>query len=121
MSEIKLKSCPFCGGEAEIQYGACDYNVYQAVCKEQNCHAMSGWSDTPEEAAEAWNKRAAGDYAPVVHGRWVHSPSPYDKRDDFWFCSECGRTINIICGDKLLSNYPYCHCGAKMDGGDTDV
>ena len=63
----------------------------------------------------------AADVAPVVHGRWVHSPSPYDKRDDFWFCSECGRTINIICGDKLLSNYPYCHCGAKMDGGDTDV
>lgn len=58
MSKIKLKSCPFCGGEAEIQYGACDYNVYQAVCKEQNCHAMSGWSDTPEEAADAWNRRA---------------------------------------------------------------
>lgn len=58
MSEIKLKPCPFCGGEAEIQYGACDYNVYQAVCKGQNCNAMNGWSDTPEEAAEAWNRRA---------------------------------------------------------------
>ena len=61
MSEIKLKPCPFCGGKAEIQYGACDYNVYQAVCKGQNCNAMNGWSDTPEEAAEQWNRRADTD------------------------------------------------------------
>ena len=62
ISEIKLKPCPFCGGKSEIQYGACDYNVYQVVyqvvCKGQNCNAMNGWSDTPEEAAEAWNRRA---------------------------------------------------------------
>lgn len=43
--------------EEEIQYGACDYNVYQVVCNGQNCNAMNGWSDTPEEAADKWNRR----------------------------------------------------------------
>lgn len=86
------------------------------VCSDENCPMFI--AATIDQVIDY---EPAADVAPVVHGRWVHSPSPYDKRDDFWFCSECGRTINIICGDKLLSNYPYCHCGAKMDGGDTDV
>ena len=58
MSSIELKPCPFCGGEAEIQFGACDYNVYQVVCTNDGCNAMNGWDDTPEQAAEAWNRRA---------------------------------------------------------------
>lgn len=59
-TELELKPCPFCGGKAEIQYGACDYNVYQVVCHNEQdcCNAMNGWSDTPEEAAEQWNRRA---------------------------------------------------------------
>lgn len=81
--------------------------------KARNFNAVSAIDNAAGEIRECVKN---ADVAPVVHGQWVHSPSPYDKRDDFWFCSECGRTINIICGDKLLSNYPYCHCGAKMDG-----
>ncbi len=56
------------------------------------------------------------DVVPVRHGHWVRRTGAFDKRDNFYYCSECHRTINIICGDKL-SNYPYCHCGVKMDGG----
>lgn len=55
--DIKLKPCPFCGGEVQLQYGACDYNVWQAICKSQQCNGMAGWGDDPQEAAEAWNKR----------------------------------------------------------------
>ena len=30
-------------------------------------------------------------------------------------CSECGRTIlTESIGHKKLSDFPYCHCGAKM-------
>lgn len=76
--------CPYCGKRLMLcdecthtengPDGGCDYDsdadhcsqqknvrrlrLHQAVCKEQNCHAMSGWSDTPEEAADAWNRRA---------------------------------------------------------------
>lgn len=44
---------------------------------------------------------------PVRHGRWI-------KWDDYVvMCSECGKLEKRL---PALS-YPYCHCGAKMDGG----
>ena len=52
MSEIKLKLCPFCGGEAEI------LNVddrYTAKCR--SCFCGTGEYKDPERAAEAWNRR----------------------------------------------------------------
>ena len=52
-----LKPCPFCGGEAELQYGACDYNVWQVICKSQQCNGMAGWDDDPQRATDTWNKR----------------------------------------------------------------
>lgn len=52
-----LKPCPFCGGKAELAYGSHDYNVWTVLCCNENCNASAGWADTPEEAAEAWNRR----------------------------------------------------------------
>lgn len=61
--EIKLKPCPFCGGEAEMYlsndnppaYGVKHYchfgkNTYQIRIETK-------WQDTPEKAAEVWNTR----------------------------------------------------------------
>lgn len=33
-----------------------------------------------------------------------------------WVCSECGRSVgyNLANIEDVLSDYPYCHCGAKM-------
>lgn len=53
------------------------------------------------------------DVEPIVHGQWVRNEG-YDKRDNFYKCSVCGRSINVICGETL-TDYPYCHCGAKME------
>lgn len=42
----------------------------------------------------------------------VHCHPEYDEDDecaDHFVCSECGR--------HELKQYPYCRCGAKMDGG----
>lgn len=53
MSEIKLKPCPFCGGEAEI------LNVddrYTAKCR--SCFCGTGEYKDPERASETWNRRA---------------------------------------------------------------
>ena len=57
------------------------------------------------------------DVVEVKHGEWrettqfVISDDPDD--DGYWrtiyICSECERTA--------LNKEPYCHCGAKMDGG----
>ena len=50
------------------------------------------------------------DVVEVVHAEWM------DRNDrdiisitDSYMCSRCGRVEEI--------KEPYCHCGAKMDGG----
>lgn len=59
--------------------------------------------------------KKAADAQPLKHGRWVHDGGGYDRRDNWYHCSECNRALNLICGKKL-EDYPYCHCGARMDG-----
>lgn len=66
----------------------------------------------------------------VRHGRWeiicdTHGSTENDGWWREWYatCSECARTILLneyICEnfspEDALVIYPYCHCGAKMDG-----
>lgn len=56
------------------------------------------------------------DAEPVRHGRWRFD-SAWMNEDGVvndYFCSCCGRIISVDCKAEL-ENYPYCHCGAKMD------
>lgn len=62
--EIKLKPCPFCGGEAEINVEHEEVEdtekrhwAYNVVCN--RCCATSGLTYLPEKAREAWNRRRA--------------------------------------------------------------
>lgn len=78
------------------------------------------------------NNAPAADVAPVKRGCWSlrcdsrqdFSTGEYDE--DFYLeCSECKRKVWDIdqsiamSGEwgKLVEQYPYCHCGCKMDGG----
>ena len=57
----------------------------------------------------------AADVAPVVHGRWAHLGG------DEWCCPVCGFVITTE-GSWDKPTKKYCEdCGAKMDGGDSDV
>ena len=56
----ELKPCPCCGGESEIQDDSCrtpkhPNGAYSGWCTD--CGLMTDWYDTPELAAEAWNRR----------------------------------------------------------------
>lgn len=62
----------------------------------------------------------AADVAPVVHGRWKLL-----RKGDWnstFICSVCGRRETITESEaynsqlKMPKKYPYCHCGARMDG-----
>lgn len=69
MSEIKLKPCPFCGGEAKLskftmresvkdQHGIFpgkEYPVCRVVCT--SCGTRTAQWDSEEEAIAAWNRR----------------------------------------------------------------
>lgn len=50
--------------------------------------------------------------AHLRHGKWVAFGAEFYRTK--WYCSECGRIETFHKDD--LHNYPYCHCGAKMDG-----
>lgn len=70
---------------------------------------------------EAIKATPAADVAPVVHGRWKLL-----RKGDWtsvFVCSVCGRRETIEESEsynsqlKMPREYPYCHCGARMDGG----
>ena len=62
--EIKLKPCPFCGGEAELASDAFDgRQVWFVRCRWAGGGVYVETEDggTPQEAAELWNRRAGED------------------------------------------------------------
>lgn len=50
------------------------------------------------------------DVRPIKHGHWIIKD---DVEQFIATCSVCGRTED----SRDIDNMPYCHCGAKMDGG----
>lgn len=68
-------------------------------------------------AKDLIRKAPTVDVAPVIHGEWLeHDYEHYIKPDNtadirpiLYRCSLCGRVEN--------QKEPYCHCGARMDGG----
>ena len=55
MSEVKLKPCPFCGSKAKMRHYI-QLSYYYVQCL--NCYGAACMCNMPEEAAEAWNRRA---------------------------------------------------------------
>lgn len=53
----------------------------------------------------------------LKHGKWKFKETWRDTEGDLqydYICPECGRIITIDCINDL-KDYPYCHCGAKME------
>lgn len=131
MSE-ELKPCPFCGGEAEHFGGGGNHCIRCTVCEVTNETLKRGSMvfdayRTAEEAAAAWNARAAvtdEQFATAVHDgeawqrvRECHAvlkselcylPDDPPEVDEFHECSECGEVFPY--GPE-----GYCpRCGAKV-------
>lgn len=51
-------------------------------------------------------------------GHWIKEKSSYGWDGKSYQCSECGRSIHLDLEVEDLSDYPYCHCGAKMTGSE---
>lgn len=70
--------------------------------------------DAWDEIIDALENIPAADVAPVVYARWVSFlDGDHIMPERYYRCSRCGRVES--------RRQPYCHCGAKMDGGDTDA
>ena len=48
-------------------------------------------------------------------GKWVAVKRSGNKKVIVYKCSECGRTIYDNAGYDASVDYPYCHCGCKME------
>lgn len=48
-------------------------------------------------------------------GRWIPVEGVYGVIKGAYECSECGRTIFLDDGEEAYEDYPFCHCGAKME------
>lgn len=55
MSEVKLKSCPFCCGKAKIIENNYHIDTYSVMCK--NCFSETDRYHKQEEAITQWNTR----------------------------------------------------------------
>ena len=49
-------------------------------------------------------------------GKWIKEESIYGWDGKSYQCSVCGRSIHLDTKAEDLRDYPYCHCGAKMEG-----
>ena len=118
MSEIKLKSCPFCGGKPYLEtnhrafINAKTTKVAYVRCKSCNARTeripLEKYGKTSHsfeaelDAIEAWNKRAEKT------GKWIIKKDRFNST--YAICSECG-------ANNCAGIFKYCFdCGAKMEG-----
>lgn len=59
----------------------------------------------------------AADVQEVKHGKWKYCGRSQTMCKHTFQCSECLR-IEFVTHKSKIKDYPYCHCGAKMDGDD---
>lgn len=58
------------------------------------------------------------DVEPVRHGHWIFEGCSVENyKEQIYKCSVCDRWVSILESFEyeLCAEYPYCHCGAKMD------
>ena len=84
---IKLKPCPFCGGEAEMMDLCYPHWVYCTVCGARVHGGVYG-EDGELASAEAWNKRANDG----SEQQWipVSERLPGNLASAYWICTDTG-------------------------------
>lgn len=54
------------------------------------------------------------DVQEVRHGKWIYC-GHHEFHGHVFECSVCGRYLFAYSKEDVYLEYPYCHCGAKMD------
>lgn len=60
----------------------------------------------------------SADVTPVVHGEWIPKTQGMEAPGGFYYWGSMKKVfVCSICGRVEKEQEPYCHCGARMDGG----
>ena len=59
------------------------------------------------------------DVVEVRHGEWIFEFA--FSGHSLYRCSVCGRQESLLTKERTAEYFPYCHCGAKMDGKGEDA
>lgn len=54
------------------------------------------------------------DVEEVRHGKWIYE-GHHEMMGHAFQCSVCGRWMFTNFPKHVVEEYPYCHCGAKME------
>ena len=85
----------------------------------EHCLEMHDWSGdaTADNIKRDIETIPTADVVEVKHGEWKHKRATIDG-EHYFCCSKCGRevSVNMYDNPSVTKFYPYCHCGAKMDG-----
>ena len=84
MSDIKLKPCPGCNGQAEMGYGDGCYYVYCTHCNTCGAGEVACSPDDEEKAAAAWNSLPR-------HLQWTTETPTQDGA--YWYRSKEGEKL----------------------------
>ena len=106
----------------------------ELISKEKALEALRQTVELPNkarvQAMAAVSRVKVEDAVEVVHGNWnIRCETHRDYHtgevdEDFYLeCSECHRKVWDVSQDdvllgrygKICNDYPYCHCGVKMD------
>lgn len=120
MSDVKLKPCPFCGGEASINRPS-GRMLFCVVC--DDCDANGGYYFTEEDAARAWNDRAERTCR-IVEVETGELADYSDTDEVIFHCKSCHAERGIFSYDEdgnVFSQRPeYCpNCGARVKGSNS--
>ena len=93
--------------------GLCHFDGHCANCDElvKIVDRLGEYEDKAKQTVDA---------VEVVHGQWIEILS--GQNSSGYECSICKRIVSVVSDvdlrERVLAKkYPYCHCGAKMDGG----
>ena len=54
------------------------------------------------------------DVEEIRHGEWIYE-GHHEMMGHAFRCSVCGRWMFTNSPKNVVEDYPYCHCGAKME------
>ncbi|MDL2315456.1 Lar family restriction alleviation protein [Desulfovibrio sp. OttesenSCG-928-A18] len=106
MPTPELLPCPFCGSTSlDAHRGYTEIATYQISCMNMGCECSTALWSKPEEAIDAWNRRAPG---------WTRIEDCPEEWKDGRLC-----VLKFIGSSILLARFKYCEFYEKEVWEDT--